>query len=110
MSNSITFGSMVGGVESVAAAGTTNVTAATLPGCFNRVTSSTAGSATGVILPSTFPLYSQLYVINETANAITVYPPVGHQLNGTAVNVGVAVPANGCKKFMNHTAVLWAAM
>lgn len=110
MSNSMSFGCLIGGNELVAAAGTTAGTATLLPGCFNRVTSATSGSATGVILPSTFPLASQLYVINETAVTITVYPPTGHALNGGSANAGVTIAANTCRKFMNHTATLWAVM
>ena len=62
----------------ITAAGTTQATATALASAFTEV--GTAAANSGVLLPA-FP--KTCIVSNGGANAIKVYPPVGHYMNGT---------------------------
>jgi hypothetical protein len=57
----------------------------------------TVAAATGAILPAPavgIVPTDALFVANNGANALTVYPPVGGAIGTAAVNTGVSVPAN----------------
>jgi hypothetical protein len=89
----------VGGVATaVAAAGTTQGTATALSPGYNNVTSSSAGTATGVILPTTATGIT-VTVRNNTGNGINVYPSTGHTIDSTGVNVPLSIMIGGVVTF-----------
>ena len=76
------------------ATGTNQSTAYSLTAADNEFT--TVVSGTGAILYAGTPGDSQT-VYNGGANALTVYPPSGSQINGMGTNSGVLIPtATGC--------------
>lgn len=90
----------------VAAAGTTQGTATVLTSDYNVVTSATAGSATGVVVPgATSGKY--VVVVNRTAVAINVYPASGHAFDGLAVNTPISVPAGGFLEYFGTSTTQW---
>lgn len=85
---------IAGDVQSgVTAAGTTQATAAVCYGDNIWVTTCAAGA--GIILStnSAFGPGDDVYVTNQGANTLTVYPPVGGQINALGVNVGFTIAA-----------------
>jgi len=74
-------------------AGTTQTQAGAtaLTGLVNVVTTGNAND--GVLLPSAC-VGTQLVIVNSSANALRVYPPVGGALNGGTVNVHVTLTAS----------------
>jgi len=85
---------MVGGElqDNVTAAGSTQATATNVYGDIVCVT--TAAASTGVILGGeTFSPGDNLQVTNLGANSLSVYPPVGGQINALGVNAAFAVAA-----------------
>ena len=69
----------------------TQVGATALTGMHNAVTTGNAND--GVILPSgTNGMF--LTVVNLSANALKIYPPVGGALNGGTVNAAVTLTAS----------------
>jgi len=77
----------------VTAAGTTQSTAAAVYGDNVVVTSCAAGA--GVILSTnaSFAAGDDVFMTNQGANALTVYPPVGGQINALGANVGFSIAA-----------------
>lgn len=67
-------------------AGTTAGTATSLTSNFTNVT--TVGANSGVIIARASEIN---VVINNGANALKVYPPTGHSINGTAANTAFSV-------------------
>lgn len=57
----------------------------------------TVAASTGALLPAPavgIVPTDALFIANNGANALTVYPPVGGAIGTAAVNTGVSVPAN----------------
>lgn len=79
---------------SVAATGTTQGAATLLTASISVVTSSTAGTALGVILPGTAAIIAgtQLTVVNGSANTITIYPPTNGVIDSGALNAAITLP------------------
>lgn len=73
------------------AAGTTQATALPLTSAHNIVGTTAVG--TGVILASNLGITDKVYVKNEGANALLVYPPSGGTINGGSANAAVSVAA-----------------
>ena len=78
----------------VSAAGTTQATATAVYGDNVQVT--TVGASSGVILSGpTFGPGDDVFIANNTGtNALTVYPPVGGQINALGTNAGFSIGAN----------------
>jgi len=70
--------------DGIAAAGTTLATATPLTAGLNNITSTTAGSAEGVVLPTPAP-GRRVSVWNNSTNNLKVYPVAGTSLNGSVV-------------------------
>lgn len=68
------------------ATGSTQATALTMVSNFSNFT--TVGSSTGAIISA-----RQGTVINNGVSALTLYPPVGGNINGGTVNAGISIPA-----------------
>ncbi len=77
-----------GGGNGLSAAGSTQATAASLPGDINYIT--TVASGAGVIVPS-MSAGDSINLYNKGANALLVYPPVGGVINGLSANAGYSV-------------------
>ncbi len=81
----------------LAAAGTTQATAAALNADMVMVTSGAAGS--GVILP-TLDVGQEVVVCNGVAELdLSVYPLVGGKINNSTANLPLVLPANHSARF-----------
>ena len=88
------------------AAGTTQATALAITADHNIF--GTVASSSGARLVAANIADSQS-VYNGGANALTVYPPTGAQINGVAVNGGVLISPNTYCNFTCITATRWIA-
>jgi hypothetical protein len=89
------------------AAGSTQATALALPGDLNIF--GTVGASTGGILLDR-DVGDGIHVVNGGANALSIYPPTGQQINAAAVNVAVSVPAGKAATFYRVTATRWVGV
>ncbi len=85
------------------ATGSTQGTAYVLTTEYTEFT--TVAASTGAILPSTTsgiaPMTTDtLFVANNGANALAVYPPVGGQIGTASANTALSVPANKTALFV----------
>ena len=98
----------------IAAAGATQGTATLIVDTNTIVTSSTAGSADGVILPglATTIIGTQISVSNKTANTIKLYPPTSGTLDGGSANTPISLPASESVTVIATTAAgaAWAVI
>ena len=85
--------------------GTAQTTAATITS--TNVELSTAGGATGAILPSGALVGTPYFVFTSTATTGVVYPPSGHYLVGS-LNTGVNVAQNKGAIFWQYKKGYWA--
>jgi hypothetical protein len=74
------------------ATGSTQATALSLISNFSIF--GTVAASTGALLAA-----REGIVVNGGANALTLYPPVGGNINGGATNAGVSVPAGKSAMF-----------
>jgi hypothetical protein len=92
----------------MSAAGTTQGTATVLTGTVNVVSTITASSAEGVILPSAENHARKVVlVINATTAALTVYPASGETIDGAKANAAVTIPGKKAKRFYRVSATGW---
>lgn len=102
---------LFGGGSSVAtgltAAGSTQATALALTNDVNIF--GTVAASTGAILPN-YDIGDDLVVVNGGANALNVYPPVGHQINSGAANAAVSVPAGKSARFCRVSSTRWVGI
>jgi hypothetical protein len=101
--------SMIGGVPStVAAAGTTQGTAALIGSSLVTVTG--ASGTNGVILPAGMPGDTVTIYSSAATNALLVYPPVGGAINAAATNAAYSLTAQTAHQFKCFSAAIWLAM
>ena len=94
--------------DSLTAAGTSNTDALALSAAINRVTTTAASTGVRLMLPE---VGSQVVVINSGANALTVYPGTGAQINAlTATTGGFSVAAGGRALFIGTSSTNWFAV
>jgi hypothetical protein len=74
--------------NNLTATGTTQATALPLGADLNNVT--TVAASSGVIMPAMNP-GDEIVVRNGGANALSLYPPVGAQINALGVNAAYAI-------------------
>jgi hypothetical protein len=86
----------------VAATGTTQATAYKMSANNMVVTTVTAGTNDGVILP-VGDQGDWLQIFNYSAAALKVYPPVGWGIHGGAVNTPITISANKAASFTQMT-------
>jgi len=96
---------MIGSAGATTAAGTTAGTATVLAYINNVVT--TAGGATGVILPSGAGIGDSYTVYVTTATTALIYPPSGGNIGGNGVDTGVTVLQDTMATFTRLTNVIW---
>lgn len=65
---------------------------------------STTAASTGAILPVNVSKSESLFVRNDGASTLTVYPPVGYKINGGTTNAGVSVAAGAKAQFVSDGA------
>lgn len=90
----------------ISAAGTTQGTATTLTASVNVIT--TAAASSGVVLSDSV-ISDEYDILNLGANAVTVYPPSGAQINAIAANGGFTLGTNSACKVKKFTATRWMA-
>jgi hypothetical protein len=101
--------STIGGVPStVAAAGTTQGTAALIGSSLVTVTG--ASGSNGVILPAGMPGDTVTIYSSAATNALLVYPPVGAAINAAATNAAYSLTAQTSHQFKCFSATSWLAM
>jgi hypothetical protein len=89
--------------QSVAAAGTSQATAAAV---YEHLVEMTATGIDGVILPSAAKIGTPYWVYNSSGSTGTVYCPVGHTLNSTA-NGGLGLATHKAAVFMQFRTNQW---
>lgn len=89
------------------AAGAAQATALVLRDEVNII--GTAAASTGVLLPQS-GVGDDIIVVNGGANAVLVYPPVGHFLNGQAVNTGYSLAVAKAARCVRVTDTRWVVI
>ena len=96
-------------VTGLTAAGSTQGTALALAlAHINIIT--TAAASTGVILPTTPDNGDTMVVVNGGANALAVYPPVGHTILGLAANAALSLGIGKSGSFQRVGATSWVGI
>jgi hypothetical protein len=109
MANTMSFGTEVGGYETVTAGTTqTQAGATALTGFVNYVTTGTA--ADGVKLPAERLVGDVIYVVNSSANSLNVYPATGGKINNGSANAAKALVANMSGCYISLGSENWAAV
>lgn len=90
--------------SSLTATGTNQSTALSLDAAVNIF--GTVASGTGAKLPSV-EISDEIEVYNGGANALTVYPDSGAQINSLSENGGVSLATNTAIKFRRVSATRW---
>ena len=67
----------------------------------------TVGSGTGAIFAQTYGPNDSIVIINNGANALTVYPATGGMVNGGSANAGIAVPVGVLGLFVTPDGLNW---
>src|SRR5262245_8321060 len=91
----------------ITATGTTQATAQLVVNGIGLVT--TAASGSGVLLQTALQSAPQI-IYNASANVLKVYPPVGMQINGLAVNIPHVLPPTSMALFWTVSSTQLIAM
>jgi hypothetical protein len=109
MGNFFAYSRTIGGIDAdVAAAGGNQANATELTAGKNIVTSATATSAEGVRLPEGWIAGDIMYVANNTAVVVKVYPPVDGAIGGGTVNAAVDLTARRMAVLMSLGGGNWS--
>lgn len=92
--------------DSLTATGTDQDTAQKIGAGIVRFT--TVASGTGAILPAG-AVGDEVMVINAGANALSVYPPVGHAINAGSTNAAISLPTACSIVIKRVSNLLWIA-
>ena len=88
----------------VSAAGTTQGTATALTTSYNTVTSVSSGQ--GVVLP-TASAGLRVVITNQGANALSVYPASGAQIDSAGANASVSIPVGASATYEASSGTQW---
>jgi hypothetical protein len=100
----------VGGLNAaVAAAGATQATATAITAGKNIVTSATGTTADGLRLSAALGAGEIVYIANNTAVPLDVFPPTDGAINGGSANAAVLLRANAMGVYMSLGGGNWAA-
>lgn len=92
-------------------AGTTAADATAANAIANLVTVSSGGASEGLILSSSAELGVPFIYANSSANALLIYPPTGHQINGDTASSGtVPLTARGTSILIRTDATNWVSV
>jgi hypothetical protein len=109
MPNVTQFSRQQGGVESFTAGTTQTQAGATLlTGFINRVTTGNAND--GVRLPANFAVGDTVYIVNQSAASLNVYPSTGGAINGGSANAAKALAANMSGLYISLGGENWGAV
>jgi hypothetical protein len=98
-----------GNYAEIAAAGSTQATAAEITADFVVVTSLTETTADGVLLPPG-NLWDEVVIVNGTSTAnLKIYPRSGGKINNAAANAALELPPNSAAHFIGVNNLNWAA-
>lgn len=102
---------LIGGIDTeVAAAGANQATATELTAAINVITSATASTADGVRLPAGYAESDMIFVVNNTAVALDVFPPEDGAINGGSDNAARALAANKSGLYVSLGSGNWGAV
>ena len=90
------------------ATGTTQATAYVL--IADRNFFSTVAASTGAILNSNRSQGDSQTIYNGGANPLTVYPPVGSQINELTTNAGMLLPIRTACQFIHSATTQWTGI
>lgn len=109
MPNVTNFSRAVGGYAA-ATAGTTQTQAGAtvLTAAVNLVT--TGNASDGVMLPAGRGVGDVVYVVNQSAAALNVYPQTGGAINGGSANAAKALAANMSGAYVSLGSENWGAV
>lgn len=94
--------------DNLTATGSSNTDALQLSVVINRVTTAAASTGVRLMLPEPG---SAVVVVNSGANALTVYPGTGAQINAlTATTGGFSVASGGRALFVGTSSANWFAI
>lgn len=93
--------------DSMTAAGTSQSDAQNIGAAIARFT--TVASGAGAILPAG-SVGDELLIINAGANALSLYPPLGHAINAGATNAAFSIPTASSTGFKRISNLLWIAL
>lgn len=97
------------GVGTVAAAGTNQGTAATIPSTAPFISVTAADATKGVILPVS--VVGTEIAIHNVANAtLKVYPPSGGDINDGSQDAALSIAAKTQARFVNVDGTTWSAV
>lgn len=92
--------------------GAVQAAGAVVKGIGNKLVTLTVASASdAVTLSAEAEISDECIVVNPTANAAVIYPPVGHTINGNSANASMTLAAAGSAgsnwRFMKVGATSW---
>src|SRR3990167_10399786 len=93
--------------DSMTAAGTSQSDAQNIGAAIARFT--TVASGAGAILPAG-SVGDELLIINAGANALSLYPPIGHAINAGSTNAAFSIPTASSTGFKRISNLLWIAL
>ena len=93
----------------ISAAGTTQGAATALAKSYNIVTSATAASAEGVVLPDCVAGL-EIDILNSTTATIKVYPNTGETIHSGSANAAVSLGAKMSLKLVGSSATNWVRL
>src|SRR3990167_6691016 len=93
--------------DSMTASGTSQSDAQTIGCAITRFT--TVASGAGAILPAG-SVGDELLIINAGANALSLYPPIGHAINAGSTNTAFSIPTASSTVFKRVSNLLWIAL
>lgn len=94
-------------VAEVTAAGTAQGTATALKPTQTAIVLTTAASETGVRLTTDYPLWTPIYIVNNTATTANVFPPSGAKINNGSDDAAVTITVNLARVFVRRSATRW---
>ena len=106
--NTLTIASITDVANGLTATGTNQGTAYEVTSAKNAF--STVASGTGAVLDSDAVAGDTQMIYNGGANALTVYPPSGSQINALGANAGMLLPTNTACEFYCLSTTLWTGI
>lgn len=100
----------LGGVATIAAAGSTQATATAVTAGLTIVSTATGTTADGVRLPASFGTGEEITIVNITDVALDVFPSTGGAINGGSANAAKALAANMSGRYISIGSDNWGAV